>query len=116
MIIDNGVIAVDEITIEELADDIEMLILAHGIEVFHISESFPKNGDRTYLLRGLTMEFEDDSIYCSDWDNILVNNFHVLVAFLRDFVLKIKRTITATERRGEIELKNGNITISVAMC
>lgn len=104
-----------EITIEELAEDIEMLIWQYGIEHFKITEHFPNRGKYSSLVRGLHVGIENDFVCGTDYDKILEENLYMMRAFLKDSVLRINRTITNEYRKGELCFKDGHVCIEVLM-
>lgn len=103
---------VNSITIEELADEVNMFSGEQGIS-FKITENFTKKGLCSCLVRGLYIEVENEFVFCSDPDNILMENYYVIMAFLKDCIENITRTITLTERYGIINLTDGSIRIDV---
>ena len=107
--INNGVI---ELTLDECADELELLKFEHGICTLRITENFDRIGLRTYVVNNLQMEFEDDIVYCSDTYNILHKNYCVLMSFLREGVISIKKIIENENSYGEILFKDGNIRIT----
>lgn len=102
---------VNEITIEELVDYIELLIWEKGIEYFKVTESFNKQGAITYIVMGLHMEIEDTIVCCSDYDSILLNNNCVLMAFLKSQVT-VQYVIDLNGLKYvKINFANGNVII-----
>ena len=79
-----------EVTIEELAERWEILFWQLGVKKLKIIEQFPKRGLRSFNVSGLSIEFEDDYVMCSDFVEVLVNNFSVLMMFLKESLLSIK--------------------------
>ena len=79
-----------ELTIEELAERWEMLFWQFGVEKLRIIEQFPKNGLRSFIVSGLSMEFENDYVMCGDFGDVIVNNFSTLMMFLRESLVSIK--------------------------
>jgi hypothetical protein len=102
------------ITIEELAEDIDMLIWKYGA-IFKVTERFPKREESTYFVRGLTVDIEGNIVCCSDIDDIIFGNKYKLRDFLISHVKSIRRVITYNERWGELDFNDGNVLIEVVM-
>lgn len=103
----------EEISLEQLIEDIEMLVLT-GVKGFKITENFPVNGERSYVVDDLFIECcQDGVVVCNDSKNIILSNFYVLSMFLIDRIKTICRTTTENEQYGEIDLGNGNIMLKV---
>ena len=79
-----------EVTIEELAERWGMLFWQIGVKKLKIIEQFPKKGLCSFNVSGLSMEFEDDYVMCMDYEDAIVNNFSVLMMFLRESLVSIK--------------------------
>jgi len=105
----------DLITLEELADDIDMLIWQKGITFFKVTEDFKNNEGRTYLVRGLNVGIEEEVVCCHDYDDVIFSNDFMLKAFLKKCVTSIKRTITHDYRKGELEFPDGIVLIEVEL-
>lgn len=71
-----------ELTVEELAERWEWLTWELAVDL-RITEQFPKRGHISYVVSGLTMEFEQDVAFCNDVENNLVGNCSVLLMFLK---------------------------------
>ena len=104
---------VQEISIEEMAEDIEDLVWCQGVELFKVTENFLKNGKRTYVVRGLHMETEEDVVCCSDVDDLIFENRYILMMFLKDSVKSIKRVVIDNEPHGELLFDDGNVLIEI---
>ena len=104
---------VQQISIEQLAEDIEMLMLDQGVEGFKITEQFVVNRRKSYIVRGLHMGIENDTVYSNDCDNMIYENVYVMKGFLRDSIISIIRTIDGESRKGELIFKDGTIIIEV---
>lgn len=102
----------EKISIEELAQDIELLIWERGVIGFKISENL-NSGKSSYLLRDLHIEFEDDVAYSWDSDNIIMKNMHQLMMFIKSSIKYIHRIIIDGVPHGELYLNSGVITIEI---
>lgn len=105
-----------ELSIEELAERWEWLKWECGIEKLKIIEQFPKKGLCSFIVSGLSMEFEDEYGFCSDFGEILANNFSMLMMFLKESLLSIKMIpigdgVFYQER---LEFSDGLILIEIA--
>ena len=80
----------EQITLDELSEEI-LFLLPHcyGVERYKVIQSFPKYGQVTYILRGLEFDIQDDIIYFSDLDDILLENGLALLAFMMNSIKKI---------------------------
>ena len=78
-----------ELTIEELAERWEWLKWKCKSDL-RITEQFPKRGEISYIVSGLTMEQEDVYVICSDYDEKIVKYYSVLMMFLRESLVSIK--------------------------
>jgi hypothetical protein len=108
-----GINEVQQISIEQLVEDVEMLMLDQGVEGFKITEQFEINGRKSYIVRGLHMGIENDTVYSNDWDDMIYENIYVMKGFLKDSVISIVRTIDGDNRKGKLDFKDGIIIIEV---
>lgn len=93
--------AVSEINIEELHENIEMLMLETGIENWNIIETFKKSGSKEFSIVGLHIESEDGQVFCYDENNNPITGcsetYSVLIGFLVEDVKIIKHSDTVFE-------------------
>lgn len=85
------------ISLEELAESIELLKYETGMEIFKITESSIKRGKVTYLIRYLQIELEDGIVIGSDLDNILLENMHALSGLVKKSVQKVYKIYANNE-------------------
>jgi hypothetical protein len=78
-----------KLTIEELQERWEMLFYEMGIEKVLVTENFPHNGERKFIVYGLAMELIDNIVMCYDADDIIINNSSAIMAFLRERLTNI---------------------------
>ena len=104
---------ITEITIEELAEDIEDLIWNQGVNCFKITESIEKRDKCTYLLRDLHIEIEDEFVYSWDSNNIIQHNMYVIMMFLKSSIKYIKRIVNNGTSHRELCFGNGSILIEI---
>lgn len=102
---------IEEITIEELAEDIEMGIYELGIEYFKVTEKFNKRGKCVYIVRGLHIDYEQEYICSQDFDNIIHDNAYTFMMFLKSCIKSIRRVFDKGVRRNEINLTDGIIIV-----
>ena len=104
-----------KIMIEELGERWEMLLWEMGVEKLSVVEQFNRNGLRSYDVIGLSMECEDDFVMCGDLDNSLINNFSILLMFLKQSVNTIYLLPLGNDYYQErIEFNDGVILIERA--
>lgn len=101
-------------TIEELIDELELMFWASGKENFKITELFPNNGVHTYNVSRLIMEDDEEFVYSHDTDNIILKGRYVLMAFLKECLVSVCKTILNGIYVCMLEFIDGDITIEVA--
>lgn len=101
---------VREISLEEMAEDIDDLVWRKGVECFKVTESFV-NKKQIYIVRGLHMDIDEGIVCCSDADMIIKDNIYVLMMFLRRCVRSIIRIKDNEYVRDELTFSDGNIYI-----
>lgn len=87
---------------------IDELKFNKGFELFKVEENFPLHNKRTYLIRNLDVAIENDACCCSDFDNIILENFYVLSGFLISEIINIVFLNIYTSK---IMFNDGYITI-----
>ncbi len=102
---------ITEITIEELAEDIEELIWNQGVNCFKITESIEKRDKCTYLLRDLHIEIEDEFVISWDSDNIIQHNMYVIMMFLKESIKYINRIAINGIQHSKLYCKEGYVLI-----
>jgi hypothetical protein len=77
-----------QITFDDLSEELSLLSLQYGAECYKIIQSFPKHGRISYILRGLECEIEQGFVCFSDYDEILLENniTHALLMFMKNSV------------------------------
>ena len=102
-----------KILIEELSEDLELLLWEFG-KKFIITETFIKC-KLSYKVDDLQVDMEDNCIFFSDCENMLVNNYSVLIGFVADSLLSIEKNYGNKDVGIEYDLKfnNGLVKISV---
>ena len=108
---------VRELTIEEFIERVEELLFFYGISDFHITEHFSANGKLCYDVSRLKVETENEQVFCSDENNIIMQGFqnglYVMMSFLRESVKSIKEIYIDELPHAEIEFKDGKVTIEI---
>lgn len=106
---DQGVI--EEITIEEFVEDIQIGNYDLGSEYLKITEIFKKRGKCVYIVRDLTIELEQDFICSSDYDNIIQENRYTLMMFLKNCITTVHRVLENGVLYNKIYLDDGVIIV-----
>ena len=105
---ENGV----KLTVEELSERWQWLTWGNGIEQLRVTEQFPKREVHSYIVEGLTMEFEDEIVICSDCKDVLIDNVSILMGFLKKCLLSIMLFPIGNDLYQErLEFENGLILI-----
>jgi hypothetical protein len=100
-----------ELTIEELAEEVDMLIWEQGVNCFKVTEEFKKNGKRSYILHDLHIEIENDEVCCCDKDEVISSNRYNLMMFLKSSIVSIHKFIIDGLTVGEINFNDGTVRI-----
>lgn len=79
-----------ELTVYELAQRWDYLRNQCGVNKLVINEDFPVHGKYTYIVEGLSMEFEKDFALCGDYSGNIIKLDSPLIAFLKEHLLKIQ--------------------------
>lgn len=103
----------ESLNIEDFVDELEFMFWEKGIENFRITELFPNNGVQTYNVSRLTMDIEDGMVYSGDANDVILNGIYVIMAFLKESLISIHKTIINGFMVGMLEFKEGDITIEV---
>lgn len=98
----------DKINYNNIVDALNVLKFNKGFELFKVEENFPLHKKRTYLIRNLDAVIEQNICYCSDYDDLLLNNFYVLSGFLLESIVDIKIVDSYTTK---VIFNNGYIII-----
>ena len=106
------------LTLEELEQRWTMMRIQNGIEDLLITESFQRHGSKSFIINGISMEFEDEYVMCEDFsDNgdALLNNLSVLMMFLRESLLNITLLPIGNDRYKEkLDFQDGVVYIEQA--
>ena len=102
----------NELTTEELSDELEMLLWEFG-KRFKISESSSRGKQKSFTVDCLHVETEDDVIIFDDCENRLIINNSVLIGFLSEDLLLIEKTNNDDKLEYDLKFKNGLVRISV---
>lgn len=78
-----------ELNIEELAERWEQLKWEHGIENLKVTECFSTSSSKTFIVKNLSMEFDDELVCCNDSDGVIVREVGVLLMFPRECLRSI---------------------------
>ena len=100
------------ITIEEAIDELELLKWQEGITDFVIIEKFTKV--KIFTVSNLSMETEDDIVFCCDDNGIINQQGSILIGFLKHHLLSISKIYDYGVRFGLFEFEDGTVTIKVA--
>lgn len=114
LLVKEGLVTEEEITIEEFADDLEYALWVLGIQEFKVTEFSQNRGKRINVVRGLHIEIEEEIICCSDWDNILLKNYSVLTGFIKQELQFVKIVTDINAKYGELHFKNCYVLIEAA--
>jgi hypothetical protein len=79
---------IKELTIEELAERWDWLCWECGVYL-RIIEQFPQRGVNSFIVNGLTMDFEQEFIMCHDIDEKIYDNLSILMIFIRESLIQI---------------------------
>ena len=114
-VVTQGIPAIEDITLEELEDELTFLNYAQGKEQFILTEDFPKHKKRSLYLDNLKIEiedsYEDPFIMLCDVDHMILNNGFVSAMFLNSSVEKITKETLADTEKFTIVFDNGTIEI-----
>jgi hypothetical protein len=104
-------LGVVELSIEDLAERWSWLLWECGIESLYVEEYFHKCENVSYVVNGLTMEFENEYAYCWDVNKILLKNCSVLTLFLKNSLKSIHLLPVLSGMQERLEFDNGIILI-----
>jgi hypothetical protein len=77
------------LSIEELRDHWKMLN-TKGIRYLYITETFPKHGSRSFIVKDLTMDLDNKFATCSDCNNVLLDNYSPMCMFCKEHLTRIE--------------------------
>lgn len=104
-----------DMTIEDLAERWEYLLYERGAYL-RVTEQFKKRECVSYVVSGLTMEFEDECVICHDFDNRLLEHLSVLILFLKQSLKKILLLpLGGGLYQEELEFDDGKILIEIEL-
>ena len=103
-----------ELSIEELAEDLELFVVENGIETLKITEDFQVIGRKSYIVKLLHMEISKPFVSCWDLDDVIINNRYVLMAFLGDRVRSIYKIWVEGIPHAEMLFADGSVLIELA--
>jgi hypothetical protein len=104
-----------ELTIEELQQRWEYLLYELGIENLLVTEIRPTCSNKSFIVNGLSMEFEDEFTLCQDNYDAIVNNVSILRAFFTKKITSIKLVPYKDWYREILTFENGIIFIEKAV-
>lgn len=102
-----------ELTIEEFAEEVEMLRLEKGVTFLKIDENFNKRGNITYIVNNLLINIEDDVVTCDDEYHIILSNKYVLLTFLKKCLISIHKVINKGITYIELKFTDGYVKIEI---
>lgn len=102
---------IQDMTMEEGIEELEMLQWEYGISDFEITENSKKRGRFTYNVQCPTVDIEDDIVFCDDSEHAIQDAYSVLIMFSMKDVLYIHKVISRNSVYGEIRFKDGVVTI-----
>jgi hypothetical protein len=103
-----------EMTLEELMEEIELQYLMKGCETCTIHEFFNKNGECIYELKHLSMELDDQFVCCDDENHVLQQRRSVLMIFLKDCLLSVRKVFKQGKAYEELNFKDGKVILEFA--
>lgn len=104
-----------ELSLEELADRWELLKWEYGIDKLKVIEHSQRRGTDVFVVRGLSMEFEEDIVMCTDYGECLMKNFSVLMMFLKETLISIQLLPIGNGLYQErLEFADGLVLIEIA--
>lgn len=77
-----------ELSVEELGLRWEWLIET-GFNKLEVTEQFPKRGQNKFIVTDLTLECENEYVFCSDKGELLIKHYSPLMIFLRSGLTSI---------------------------
>lgn len=100
------------ITIEEAIDELELLKWQEGITDFVIIEKFTKV--KIFTVSNLSMETEDDIVFCCDDNGVIEKQGSILIGFLEHHLLSISKIYDKGIKYGLFEFGDGTVVIKAA--
>ena len=100
----------EAIDIEELMKEIKMLH-KRGITELMITQTSSKSGTKVFYCENLTIETEDDVVFCGDDKEEIVKNYSVLLIFLKSGLLMINKRYIDDKICFELQFKDVNVLI-----
>lgn len=100
------------ITIEEAIDKLELLKWQEGITDFVITEEF--SNIKEFLVSNLSIETEDDIVFCWDDGEEIERQGSILIGFLKHHLLSINKIYDKDIGYDLLEFEDGTVTIKVA--
>src|SRR5690554_4901164 len=102
---------ITKITIEEAIDELELLKWQDGISNFVIIEEFTRV--KIFTVSNLSMETEDDIVFCCDDNGVIDQQGSILIGFLKHHLLSIRKMYENGIGFGLFEFEDGTVTIKV---
>ena len=99
-------------TIEEAIDELDLLKWQEGITNFIITEKF--SNIKEFLVSNLSIETEDDIVFCWDDGEEIERQGSILIGFLKECLLEIDKIYDHGVTYDLLKFRNGNVTIKVA--
>lgn len=104
----------EEMTLEELADELELLYWEQGIESCRIIECSKSQLSNIYTVNHLTMDIENEFVMMSDDNGVIENNKSILMLFVKDCVMSIHKIFTKQGKAyDELEFVDRKVIIEV---
>ena len=105
-------VKVTEISVEELANGLELLYWKKGVDRLKITEDFSVSGKCTYIVERLTIDVEEDLVCC--WcKDMMKNGVKVMNMFLRSCLVAINRVVCDYKTCVVLEFNDGRVWIEV---
>jgi hypothetical protein len=107
--INNGVSSkhIEEITLDEAVEEIEMLRVKDGITDFIITQNV-KGITKTFEVHDFEIANEEEVVVCSDENKTLMKRNCIICAFVKACVTKVKKVFNKDKTTGEMVFSNGD--------